>query len=62
MLGNIERVSELFLTKSFYSALSSLITVILTLTSIYKVEFIFLPRRLTVITWLTIGDTAFFLR
>ncbi|MEI2729269.1 MAG: HAD-IC family P-type ATPase [Candidatus Nanopelagicales bacterium] len=61
VLGNIERVSELFLTKSFYSALLSLITVILTLTSIYKVEFIFLPRHLTVITWLTIGTPAFFL-
>lgn len=61
VLGNIERVSDLFLTKSFYSALLSLITVILTLTSIYQVEFIFLPRHLTVITWLTIGTPAFFL-
>ncbi len=61
VLGNIERVSELFLTKSFYSALLSLITVVLTLTSIYEVEFIFLPRHLTVITWLTIGTPAFFL-
>ncbi len=61
VLGNIERVSVLFLTKSFYSALLSLITVVLTLTSIYEVEFIFLPRHLTVITWLTIGMPAFFL-
>ncbi len=61
VLGNIERVSVLFLTKSFYSALLSLITVVLTLTSIYEVEFIFLPRHLTVITWLTIGIPAFFL-
>lgn len=61
VLGNIERVSDLFLTKSFYSALLSLITVVLTLTSIYQVEFIFLPRHLTVITWLTIGTPAFFL-
>lgn len=61
VLGNIERVSDLFLTKSFYSALLSLITVVLTLTSIYEVEFIFLPRHLTVITWLTIGTPAFFL-
>ncbi len=61
VLGNIERVSVLFLTKSFYSALLSLITVVLTLTSIYEVEFIFLPRHLTVITWLTIGVPAFFL-
>lgn len=61
VLGNIERVSDLFLTKSFYSALLSLITVVLTLTAIYEVEFIFLPRHLTVITWLTIGTPAFFL-
>lgn len=61
VLGNIERVSDLFLTKSFYSALMSLITVVLTLTNIYQVEFIFLPRHLTLITWLTIGTPAFFL-
>lgn len=61
VLGNIERVSDLFLTKSFYSSFLSLFTVILTLTGIYTVEFVFLPRHLTVITWLTIGTPAFFL-
>lgn len=61
VLGNIERVSSLFLTKSFYSAMLSLITVILTLTAIYEIEFIFLPRHLTLITWFTIGTPAFFL-
>ena len=61
VLGNIERVSDLFLTKSFYSAVLSLITVILTLTNLYVVEFVFLPRHLTLITWLTIGTPAFFL-
>lgn len=61
VLGNIERVSDLFLTKSFYSAFLSLLTVILTLTNIYEVEFPFLPRHLTLITWLTIGTPAFFL-
>ena len=61
VLGNIERVSQLFLTKSFYSALLSFFTVFLTLTGIYKVEFPFLPRHLTVITVLTIGTPAFFL-
>ncbi len=59
VLGNIERVSDLFLTKSFYAALLSFITVVLTLTNIYKVEFIFLPRHLTVITALSIGIPAF---
>ncbi len=59
VLGNIERVSDLFLTKSFYAGLLSFITVVLTLTNIYKVEFIFLPRHLTVITALSIGIPAF---
>ncbi len=61
VLGNIERVSSLFLTKSFYSAVLSLLVVVFTLTSIFEVEFVFLPRHLTVITWLTIGVPAFFL-
>ena len=61
VLGNIERVSSLFLTKSFYSAVLSLLVVFFTLTKIFEVEFVFLPRHLTVITWLTIGTPAFFL-
>lgn len=61
VLGNIERVSDLFLTKSFYAAILSTLTVLLTLTNIYKIEFIFLPRHLTLITWFTIGTPAFFL-
>lgn len=61
VLGNIERVSSLFLTKSFYSAVLSLLVVFFTLTTIFPVEFVFLPRHLTVITWLTIGTPAFFL-
>lgn len=61
VLGNIERVSSLFLTKSFYAAFFSTVTVLLTLTNIYQVEFIFLPRHLTLITWLTIGTPAFFI-
>ena len=61
VLGNIERVSVLFLTKSFYSAVLSLLVVFVTLTSIFEVEFVFLPRHLTVITWLTIGIPAFVL-
>ncbi len=58
VLGNIERVSDLFLTKSFYASLLSLITVILTLTHIFEVEFIFLPRHFTLITFFTIGTPA----
>jgi len=61
VLGNIERVSDLFLTKSFYAAILSFLTVFFTLTKIYKVEFLFLPRHLTVITALSIGIPAFLL-
>ncbi|MDQ1247616.1 MAG: cation-transporting P-type ATPase [Actinomycetota bacterium] len=61
VLGNIERVSSLFLTKSFYSAIMSLLVVFFTLTEIFEVEFVFLPRHLTVITMLTIGIPSFVL-
>lgn len=61
VLGNIERVSDLFLTKSFYSAFLSLFTVMVTLLTKFNIEFLFLPRHLTIITWLTIGTPAFFL-
>lgn len=58
VLGNIERVSALFLTKSFYSAVLSLLVVFFTLTKLFEVEFVFLPRHLTLITFLTIGAPA----
>lgn len=61
VLGNIERVSDLFLTKSFYASLLSLMTVVFTLTQVFEVEFVFLPRHLTLITFLTIGTPAFFM-
>jgi cation-transporting ATPase E len=55
VLGNVERVSDLFLTKSFYAMVVSLATVVLVL------PFPFLNRHLTVVTALTIGTPAFFL-
>jgi cation-transporting ATPase E len=55
VLGNIERVSDLFLTKSFYAMCVSIATVVLVL------PFPFLNRHLTVVTFLTIGAPAFFL-
>jgi len=58
VLGNIERVSALFLTKSFYSAVLSILVVFFTLTQLFSVEFVFLPRHLTLITFLTIGAPA----
>ena len=55
VLGNVERVSQLFLSKSFYAMVVSLATILLTL------PFPFLNRHLTVVTALTIGTPAFFL-
>jgi len=55
VLGNIERVSDLFLTKSFYAMCISIATVV------FVLPFPFLNRHLTVVTALTIGTPAFFL-
>ena len=55
MLGNIERVSDVFLTKTSYAVIFSLIT------GLTAVAFPFLPRHLTVIGALTIGVPGFFL-
>jgi cation-transporting ATPase E len=55
ILGNIERVSDVFLTKSMYALLLALATGIAT------VPFPFLPRHLTLISALTIGIPGFFL-
>ena len=55
VLGNIERVSDVFLTKSFYAVIVSVIT------GLFAVPFPFLPRHLSLIGALTIGIPAFFL-
>jgi cation-transporting ATPase E len=55
VLGNIERVSDVFLTKSFYSMVVSVAT------GIFAIAFPFLPRHLSVISALTIGIPGFFL-
>jgi len=55
VLGNIERVSDVFLTKSVYS------TVISVLTGVFAVTFPFLPRHLSLVGALTIGIPGFFL-
>jgi cation-transporting ATPase E len=55
VLGNVERVSDLFLTKSFYAVTVSIATIVFTQ------PFPFLNRHLTVVTALTIGTPAFFL-
>ena len=55
VLGNIERVSDVFLTKPSYAVIFSLMT------AIFAVAFPFLPRHLSLIGGLTIGIPGFFL-
>ncbi|MDW5325632.1 cation-translocating P-type ATPase [Plantactinospora sp. KLBMP9567] len=55
VIGNIERVANLFLTKTVYSVLLAVIVVL------SQVPYPFLPRHLTIISSLTIGIPAFFL-
>ena len=55
VLGNIERVSDVFLTKSFYAMIISIMV------GIFAIEFPFLPRHLSLIGALTIGIPGFFL-
>jgi cation-transporting ATPase E len=55
LIGNVDRVSRLFLTKTCYALLISLVV-----TSV-AVAYPFYPRHLTVISTLSIGVPAFFL-
>ncbi|NLU74219.1 HAD-IC family P-type ATPase [Streptomyces sp. HNM0575] len=55
VIGNIERVANLFLTKTVYSVLLALLVII------WQVPYPFLPRHLTLVSSLTIGIPAFFL-
>ncbi|WP_432109772.1 cation-translocating P-type ATPase [Streptomyces sp. AA1529] len=55
VIGNIERVATLFLTKTVYSVLLALLVVS------WQVPYPFLPRHLTLLSSLTIGIPAFFL-
>ncbi|GAA5073277.1 cation-transporting ATPase E [Thermocatellispora tengchongensis] len=55
VLANIERVSNLFLTKTFYAIVLSL------LTGVAGLAFPFAPRHSTLVNALTIGIPAFFL-
>ncbi len=55
VIANIERVSNLFLTKTTYAALLAIVTVII------GWPYPFLPRHLTIVSALTIGIPAFFL-
>jgi cation-transporting P-type ATPase E len=55
VIGNIERVSNLFLTKTVYSVLLALMV------GLAGVPYPFLPRHVSIIGWFTIGVPAFFL-
>ncbi|MDO0915415.1 HAD-IC family P-type ATPase [Streptomyces sp. DT2A-34] len=55
VIGNIERVANLFLTKTVYSVLMAIVIVIA------QVPYPFLPRHITLVGSLTIGIPAFFL-
>ncbi len=55
VIGNIERVANLFLTKTIYSALLALLVVL------WRVPFPYLPIHVTITGWFTIGIPAFLL-
>ena len=65
VLGNIERVADVFLTKTFYAAIISFVVGLTLLIAIAfgsdPLEFPFLPRHFTLISTLTIGVPGFFL-
>lgn len=65
VLGNIERVADVFLTKTFYATIISAfigLSVLVTLSSNGQpLEFPYLPRHFTLISSLTIGIPGFFL-
>lgn len=55
VIANIERVANLFLIKNVYNLVFALTVTVLAL------SFPFLPRHLSIISWVTIGVPAFFL-
>ena len=55
VIGNVERVASLFLTKTVYATLLAVAV------AVARVPFPFLPRHLTLVGSLTIGIPAFFL-
>jgi cation-transporting P-type ATPase E len=64
VLGNIERVASLFLTKTVYAVLLATATAVVGFAAVSGLEglrFPFLPRHLTLISTLTIGIPAFVL-
>ncbi|NLU82491.1 HAD-IC family P-type ATPase [Rhodococcus sp. HNM0569] len=65
VIGNIERVSNLFLTKTVYSVLLAFLVgvsgVLAQMFDFEPVPYPFLPRHVTIAAWFTIGIPAFIL-
>ncbi|HET6937866.1 MAG TPA: HAD-IC family P-type ATPase, partial [Nocardioides sp.] len=61
VIGNIERVSTLFLTKTVYSALLALMVGVPGLVGGHTLPYPFFPRHVTIVGWFTIGLPAFLL-
>ncbi|MBU3064108.1 cation-translocating P-type ATPase [Nocardia sp. NEAU-G5] len=65
VIGNIERVSNLFLTKTVYSVLLAVLVGVAGIGSqIFHydpIPYPFLPRHVTIVAWFTIGIPAFIL-
>lgn len=55
VINNIQKVASLFLTKTFFSIVFSILSVI------FAVEFTFIPIQFTIISAITIGIPSFFL-
>jgi cation-transporting ATPase E len=61
VIGNIERVATLFLTKTVYSALLALMVGVPGLVGDHPLPYPFFPRHVTIVGWFTIGLPAFLL-
>ncbi|WP_430297867.1 HAD-IC family P-type ATPase [Sinomonas sp. B1-1] len=61
VIGNIERVANLFLTKTVYSVLLAIMVGIPGLIGLEALPYPFLPRHVTITGWFTIGVPAFIL-
>ncbi|GAB3278935.1 cation-translocating P-type ATPase [Sinomonas notoginsengisoli] len=61
VIGNIERVANLFLTKTVYSVLLALMVGVPGLIGLDAIPYPFLPRHVTITGWFTIGLPAFIL-
>jgi cation-transporting ATPase E len=61
VIGNIERVSTLFLAKTVYSVLLALLVGVPGLVGFQALPYPFLPRHVTIVGWFTIGLPAFVL-